>query len=710
MNSNINENKKKPFEPLRRDLQLFKDKKGNDRVKGWVLFDPVADKYFHIGGKEHLILSLLNRSYTAEDLFEKAGSLDNTIKETDIKSTIIFLQNNNLLQASHLMTEGKLMQDKSLKQAGYFNRILHSYLFFRIPIWKPDKFLSNTLSIVKMLCSKWMMIIFTSIALCGYISLIVHWNKFEITIVESLNYSGMIRYGVTIIFLKIIHEFAHAYAAKSCGVRVRRFGIGFIVFFPRFFTNLTDSWRLGDKKSKLMIDAAGILVELMLGGIAILFWAYSGPGIIKIIAYYIFAVSIINTVLVNGNPFIRYDGYYLLMDSLGIDNLQQKSRVLISKIFRELFFGIKTNIQFKIHGPQKYLLILYGVSAFIYKIFLYTGIILIVYYKFTKVIGVFLVALEVYLLILGPLYKEIKIILKLKKKTERKNIIITFVIFVICMSIFFIPLPWTVSLPCVIASKNDKMIYAKEAGFIQNINTEGVMNVKKGEQLFKLDNPFLKYENRLLNVKLNVLMTELDWLRALFNSNRKESIKSKIQQIMHIKNRIYENVRKQNLLTVKSPIDGTFILFDWYLKAGKWLNKGVSIGQVYSNKSKVVYAYTEEHYLDSFKEGGKVKIYLKDNMQVFYGTILSINPVPVKEWHLSPLLDIAGGDLHVLKKSGFNSYILKKYFYQITIKPSMEYKALRFSRTGVAHIREFSSVGLNFIRTVISTIQREFSF
>ena len=711
MNNNIADKPQEPIlEPLRNDIQLIKVSKEKDNADNWLLFDPVADKYFRIGSKEHLIISFFAEPLTPSQLLLKVTAVEPSITSNDVNSVIQFLQMNGLLKLTPQLTEAKINRTRAFREKNRFNVFLQSYLFFRIPLFKPDKFLNETLYIIKALFNKWFIMLLGLTALAGYVLLVMHWQKFEANIIGSLNYSGVIKYSIAIIFLKVIHEFSHAYTAKMAGIRVRRFGIGFIVFFPRFYTDITDSWRIKEKSRKILIDAAGILAELTIGGIAVIFWIYSQPGIVQTIAYYVFAVSIINTVLVNGNPFIRYDGYYILMDFIGIDNLQNRSRMLISQLFREKLFGIKTYVPFKFEGWQKTLIIIYGISGFIYRIFLYTGIILIVYYKFTKIVGIILVILEIYLLVYKPLQREISAIMKSFNKANKKHVLITISGVSIFLLIFFAPLPWTVSLPCIVGSAKDKIIYVKSPGFIKNINNSEKNYVTKETTLLELSNPYLLKEKRILEKKLQVRETELDQLKSISKANIREPLKSKIEQIENIENSIAEHKRKIQQLNIKSSIDGIFVLFDWHLKPGKWLDYGVPVGEVFSDKDLVVYAYAEEKYADSFKLGEDVNFYLDDSLQSFSGKIIRINPVPTKEWQPSPLLDVAGGPLQVLKKESLNTYLLKNYYYQITIEPDKYYKNLKFSRTGDVQVKKYSSTGLNFIRTIISTIMRELSF
>ena len=361
---------------LRKDLRIFPGDKNNSGEKTWIIFDPVADKYFRISEKEHIIISFLAENSPIENLQIKIELIDSKITKEFILTVISFLNNNGLLQGNYKITENRLQQLRKLKAKALPSKLMSSYLFFRIPLLKPDNFLTKTTDIVKAIFNKWLLLFLFIISVCGYIGVVIHWHKFAAEIIGSLNYSGLIRYGITIIILKLFHELGHAYSAKFAGIRVRRFGIGVIIFFPRFFIDITDSWRLKGRKQRMLIDSAGILVELLIGGIAALIWLNTGPGTVNTISYFVFAVSIINTVLVNGNPFIRYDGYYLLMDLVNIDNLQRQGSLEIKLLSREYFFGIKEKVSHTITGWKKYFVIIYGISSFIYRIFLYTGIIL----------------------------------------------------------------------------------------------------------------------------------------------------------------------------------------------------------------------------------------------------------------------------------------------------------------------------------------------
>jgi putative peptide zinc metalloprotease protein len=693
---------------LRKDLRMFPGAKDNSENKTWVIFDPVADKYFRISEKEHSIVTFLSANSQLEELQNKIKFTDPEINKKDILSVLSFLNNNSLLKWNYKITENRLQQLRILKAKALPAKLMASYLFFRIPLWNPDDFLSKTTDFVKTVFNKWMLLLLFIISVCGYVGVVVHWNKFTAAIIGTLNYSGLIKYGVTIIILKVFHEFAHAYSAKFAGIRVRSFGIGFIIFFPRFFTDITDSWRVKEKKQRMLLDSAGILIELLIGGIAALIWLNTGPGTVNAISYFVFAVSIINTVLINGNPFIRYDGYYLLMDLVNIDNLQKQGSIEIKLLIRRYLFGIKEKISHAITGWKKYFVIIYGISSFIYRLFLYTAIILIVYFKFTKTVGIVLVCLEVYVLVIKPFSTEVRQIMQKKDKIKNKNFLISTGAFAVIFIILFAPLPWIIKMPCIVDSVESNIIYVNQDGFLDKFLVENYQKVKKGQLLFTQRSPYLKFNNTIQKIRLKIHENELDQQRSRFKIPVSDDIK--IQQILNTRNDIKENQRKREQLKVTSPLDGTFVLFDWHLKVGRWLSKGEEIGEVFSQSNVQIFAYVNESYINQIHINDKVKIYLHNDIYPYHGKVQSINPVPSKIWRSSPLLSTSGGPIEVLKRENNYTFLLTEYYYQIIIKPNKKYKELRYSQTGNVEMRKFSSLGFNFMRKILKIIQRELTF
>jgi len=668
----------------------------------WVIHDPVSDKYYNIAESDQQLLKFFDKAQPVDTLIYR---ITNSGKETDqqhIAMLARFLEQSNLLMASYGSTEKRIAQFKLAKKNSRGIRMLSGYLFFKIPLFKPDNFLTKTYPAISVIFNKWSLLIMSIISVIGYMKVVSNWSRFASTIMGTLNYSGLFKYSILIMILKLFHEMAHAYVAKSAGVRVRRFGIGFICFMPRLYTDLTDAWKLSNRNMRALIDAAGIIFELLLGGFAALVWLNTSDGVVHTLAYYILAISAINTILINGNPFIRYDGYYLLMDLVGVDNLQRRSSEYNKVLIRKTLFGIETP-----NAPQGNLfLAIFGISAFIYRFFLYTSIIMVVYYQFTKVVGLVLVIIEIYLLILRPIITEVKTIFKMKNNINSIHALMTVSSCAILIAVLSIPLPWDISLPCEVKPKESQVIYAQESGTVAKIFYKSGSTVNNGQPLFQLENKFLDIDQNKEAVSYKIARVELDQLTS--DAKRLSDRNIKLQQLKSIKDSISEFERKKRNLTIKSPLHGTFTMNDNIDYLGKWIEAGEPVAEVFQPDSVTIHAFVVEESIALLSIGDPAKITIEGDVDSFNGIISAINPVAVSDIPHSPLLNVFGGQLPVTQSEG--GFKLSTPHYLITVDVKGESNSLQPSRTGIVQVKKRYSILANTWRTISNILHKESTF
>jgi putative peptide zinc metalloprotease protein len=691
---------------LRKDLKLFKGTTDAHGFESWVIFDPVSDRYYRISEHKHRIISYLDQSYSLDEFMEKLHGNGVKAEEKDIIILINFLRNSNLLLPEYGVTEKRIMQNVAMKRKMLFTRILSTYMFFRMPLLKPDKFLDKTVDTVRAMFNSWTIMLLVIVSLCGYISLVPNWNKFTRMLWESISFEGLLRYSVAVILIKFVHEFAHAYAAKSCGVRVRRMGVAFIVFFPRLFTDLTDSWRINDRRKRVLIDAAGILAEMLIGGIAALVWTNTGPGATQTISYYIFAVSVINTVLVNGNPFIRYDGYYILMDMVDIDNLQKRGTEVFKAFFRKTFFGLDYPSEKYLEPWKNYFLFIYGILSFSYKLFLYTSIIFIVYIKFTKAIGIVLLLAEVYILILKPISMEGKALMAYRKKFKRRNLVLAYCMIAIIFLPLVVPLPWIVASPCEVRSASLAVLFLQNDGFVEELLVDNGVTVHAGQELLRYSSPFLDWQLKQAEVDFESLELEMDQLQSSGMTIGGKDVKS--QQLKAAENLITELRRRRQLLSLRAPISGTFVYYDQDLQAGRFMQRGMPVAQIFDPDKQRVIAYVKEQNIEQIKPGDKVYITMENRLEEVPGVVKVVNPVPLKTIPPSPVLSVFGGSIMALRLGAYEFELVEPY-YQVVIIPE-DNTVLKCGSSGTMWVRKYSAAGLNMLRKAGSVIAKELSF
>lgn len=129
--------------------------------------------------------------------------------------------------------------------------------------------------------------------------------------------------GVALMIVKTLHELGHALAARRYGCRCREMGVQLFFLLPCLYTNVSEVWLVPSKWRRIAVSAAGMYVELFLAAVATIVWWLAEPGPLASIAWSVMLVASFGTLVLNGNPLMRYDGYYILADLAEVPNLEQ---------------------------------------------------------------------------------------------------------------------------------------------------------------------------------------------------------------------------------------------------------------------------------------------------------------------------------------------------------------------------------------------------
>lgn len=172
------------------------------------------------------------------------------------------------------------------------------------------------------------------VLLCFYIvgsSMYIRYSNILGAVLEQL-LSGkinLVSYIVPFMLILIIsttlHELAHGFVCKHFGGKVRSIGVAIYYFRPAFYCDVTDTWTFRKRYQRFFTHAAGLMMNFWLCslGALLLPWSFHNPWLQVFLTINFFISGI--SALVNLNPFIRLDGYYMLADVLKINNLRSAS-------------------------------------------------------------------------------------------------------------------------------------------------------------------------------------------------------------------------------------------------------------------------------------------------------------------------------------------------------------------------------------------------
>ncbi|MGB2672495.1 MAG: efflux RND transporter periplasmic adaptor subunit [Candidatus Acidiferrum sp.] len=204
------------------------------------------------------------------------------------------------------------------------------------PAFNPDKFLTKLYGWTSWIYTPWFTIV-TLAAFAFTLGLtIAHWPEIGRDTVQFYNFTEKTWGDIAVLyvlgmFVVAAHEYAHAHACKHYGGRVPAMGFALIYLTPAFYTDTTEGAVKGTRYQRLVISLAGIWVELIICSIATPIWWGTPPNtVIHDGAYFLMLLTGITSLLINWNPLIKLDGYYMLCEILGITDLKENSTAYVS--------------------------------------------------------------------------------------------------------------------------------------------------------------------------------------------------------------------------------------------------------------------------------------------------------------------------------------------------------------------------------------------
>lgn len=695
---------------LRQDLEIFRGNSREDGSPAWLLYDAVRNKYFTLGLTAFRLIKNWRGGEDIQNFEKKINTQGIETTGDEIKSFVGFLQQNNLIIQPQGQGVPYLMQQKNSLKKSWLMNLIHSYLFFKIPLFTPDEWLGRTYNKVKFLGSKKIRNIIYILGFIGLFLVIQQFENFSKTFLYFFSIKGLMLYFITLVFVKCLHELGHAYIAKHHGCRVSAIGIAFLVFFPFLYTDTTDAWRLRNHKERLLINFAGIFTELHLALIATFVWGILPEGGLKSAAFFIATTSWISSIAINISPFMRFDGYYVFSDWLKAENLQPRSFALAKWKTRETLFGFNHKPPEEINPSRRWTFIIYAWSTWVYRLFLFIGIALLVYYFAFKVLGIILFAIEIYWFIMLPIIKEVKqwwlmrSEMRINKQTFR-----TTAILIITLMVLFLPWKSSMKIPAVYISEKYSKIYSPYSAKIKSVLITKDQEVVVGQNLIELYSPEL--DKDINSIRRKILLTKTKINRMSGTSGNMDEYLTYNQRLIALQSELSGLTKTKEKLVIKAPNKGK-VKDLVSLSNEMWVsNLDQLLGIVHYGTGNVK-AFIREEHIDRFQEntpavfipndGDHKKIHLISSKL----DLSSVNNLPY-----IALSSIHSGPIAIRNfTSGEYQYRPETAHYVADFK-LVNKSSIKFELPGYVHVEgNRYSPFVKFFRNVFSVLIRESGF
>lgn len=557
-----------------------------------MLLDPVRNRYFQIGWAAFQLLQRWG-SDTAHQVLEKVTS-ETTYKATptEVEQFIKFLYANNLTEQPPGGSSRDYLAQAEARHQKWWLWLIHHYLFFRIPLVRPHRFLQATYPFVAPFFTKAAGRLVALLAVTGLYLVSRQWEAFVSTFLHFFTFQGLIFYGIALCGVKVLHELGHAYTATQFGCRVPTMGVALLVLFPMLYSDTTEAWRLTARRQRAWIAAAGVIAELSLAAVATCLWSFLPDGRGRSIAFIVATTSLMLSLTINLNPFMRFDGYYLLSDWLGVPNLQDRAFALGRWKLRELLFAPGASPPETWPRSLHRILIAYAWATWLYRIVLFTGIALLVYHLFFKVLGVVLFAVEMLWFVILPIVAEIKAWWHARKVlASTHHAWITFA--ALGTLIVLVGVPWSTRITCsaVLQSTPYATVYAPAPGRIIASQVRQGQVVKQGDVLLTLEAPTIDRDLRRTVTEIEVL--ELRSRRQAANMQDRAD-NHVVTQMLRTRLAELEGLnQKRDNLVLKAPIAGVVTDRAESLHPGRWINEKLALAYLVDPSATEILAFAE---------------------------------------------------------------------------------------------------------------------
>jgi putative peptide zinc metalloprotease protein len=661
-----------PLAPLREEIAIFPGPTALDGSPTWTLHDPTRNRFYRLGWLEFEIVSRWEEG-TLEAVTERVN-VETTLQidREDVDQLARFLFVSDLLRNSTPQATAYLTRKAEQSRESMGQWLLHNYLFTRIPLVRPDRFLGFALPYIRFVFSTGFA---TAIVLTGLVGLYLvarQWDTFLATFVDLFSVTGAVYFAITLAGLKVVHELGHAFTAKRFGCRVPTMGVAILVMVPVLYSDVNDSWKLTARRQRLAVGAAGVGAELCCAAVALAVWGFLPNGPARSVAFLVATSTWVTTVLINLSPFMRYDGYYLLSDWLETPNLHTRSFALARWWMREKLLGLGDPPPEDMPGGRRAFLIGFAFLTWVYRFSLFLGIAAIIYHVAVKVLGIAMMVVEIGFFLVRPVYSELKAWWQRRADIRfGPRPIMTLAGVGAILALLLLPWRSTVEAPAMLKSLQRIDVFVPEFGArVVAMSAHDGDFVEKGAPLLRLVSPDLDFKLSQLRIDLDVLEWQM----------RAKGVDSELLARSQVTEREYEAslaeyrglIDQRNQLEVAAPIAGKVVDVEDTLAPDVWVQAKSRLLSVIDPAAVTVEAYVDEADLERIAPGDRAIFFAEADSRIEVPLrVTEIARASTRQLADPALASVHGGPIAV-RAPKQNELVPDRTIYRVTLTPTQE--------------------------------------
>ena len=560
------------------------------RGRAWyILQDQQTGRFHSLSTLSNLMVCLMDGRRTMQDIWEAAGrrSADDPPTQDETIQLLSQLHAADLLQGRFPPDFDEMAERSESAAQRRMVQQLRNPMAVRIPLFDPNRWLDLTAPFVRPLFSVAGFIAWLALIIAGFILAVLHWPELTADVSDRVLSAGNVAVIMCVYpVVKSLHEAGHAYATKIWGGEVHEVGLMLLVFIPVLYVDASASAAFHQKRRRIIVGAAGILVEMALAAIATILWVRGSPGLGRSIAFNVMLIGGVSTLLFNGNPLLRFDGYYILSDLIEIPNLATRANAYIFYELQRRLFRIDDIVSPVVTLSECKWLIGYAILSFLYRMTVSLGIALFLATKLV-VVGLVMAIWSVVAIAVLPILKGLNFLAtssRLLGKRRRAITIVSALAAAALAALFLIPLPYSTVAEGVIVVPDHSEVRARTEGFVDRVLVASGSAVGPHQTLVALEDPTLEAKVAVLEAELDETRQRLEKVQMI------DLVQARMfkEQAAHLAERVAAIRKQQHDLDIDSDQGGRFLVESAEDLPGRYLKRGELLGYVVPDTTPVI--------------------------------------------------------------------------------------------------------------------------
>lgn len=548
----------------------------------WHLYqDRVTGRNHRFNGTAHLAIGLMDGRHTVTAIDASLHELlgERAPQRKDLVRMLVKLYGSDLLQTNVEPDAETLKKRVAVPRLGTLLKRFANPLAWRFRLLDPDRFLTRAMPRLAWMFRGWVAAVWAVTVLLAMVLAHAYWPELS----AAVSTDALSPWNLALLFaiyplVKLLHEFGHAFAVKRWGGEVHEMGVMLLVFVPIPYVDASSASAFPERYRRVVVSAAGIMVELFLAALGLFVWLIVEPGLVSSIALNVMLIGSVSTLLFNGNPLLRYDGYYVLSDLAGMPNLAKRANQQLGYLAQRYIFGIDDAVSPATSRGEPLWLTLYAVSSFSYRMMVLSVIVLMVIERFL-VAGVMLAALVISTQIVRPMVRHVRFLLtdpRIRRRRTRALAMSSAMSLSLAALLFVMPVPHGTVSEGVIWVPENAQLRAATDGFVTAVRVES-------GQVVRADQPLVEIEDPLLEAQVKVLEARVRELRSQYTAHRAtDRVQSRIfaEQIAAAEASLVHARERLDSLVIRSPGDGRLVIPQHRDLPGVFVHHGDLIGYI----------------------------------------------------------------------------------------------------------------------------------